>query len=62
MTALQFISGFFQFFDVICNLINSLQRTPEEKRAQLLSDLNDAFNKAINEKDPSNLSKIINTI
>ena len=60
MGIIQFLSGFFQFFDVIAKLIGSLQKTPEEKRKALLDDLNLALDKALNEKDPVDLSRIIN--
>lgn len=45
---------------LVTMIVNGLKKTPEEKRQQFLDNLNDAMKKATNDKNPEDLSKLIN--
>lgn len=43
-------------------IVNGLKSTPEEKRADFITSLNSAMKKAKNDKNPEDLSKLINSL
>jgi len=46
---------------LVMMIVKSIQKTPAEKRSEFIDALNGAMSKAKNEKDPSDLSRLINS-
>jgi|JI7StandDraft_1071085.scaffolds.fasta_scaffold17611_4 hypothetical protein len=55
-----FVQAFIALLPIIMKLLNLFIKSPDKKREELISELNTAFKKAVDEKDPSELSRIIN--
>lgn len=57
---MEFLKALIALIPMIVRLINLFIKTPNDKRKELLDQMSNAFKKAEDEKDLSDLSRLIN--
>lgn len=57
---MQYVTAILSLLPYFKKLLDLFIKTPEQERAKFLDDLNNAFKKATELKDPSDLSRLIN--